>query len=313
MEEEMGEVIAVCISEKKGTAKSNIGECRLIENFGLEKDAHAGNWHRQVSLLSYDEVEKFRARGADVADGAFGENLLVKGFDFKTYPVGTIFKCNDVVLEITQIGKKCHSECEIFHMVGDCIMPREGVFARVLRGGSIKVGDELELVEKNGFRAAVITASDKGSRGEREDKSGPAASVILKAAGYEVLGVTVLPDDEDALCNEMVRLCDEEKADVVFTTGGTGFSPRDNTPEATLRAATKNAPGIAEAMRYYSLQITPKAMLSRAVSVMRNQSLIINLPGSPKAVKECMEYILPPLAHGIAIMRGEDGECARKD
>ena len=190
-------------------------------------------------------------------------------------------------------------------------MPREGVFARVLRGGSIRNGDELELVEKNGFRAAVITASDKGSSGEREDQSGPAAAAILKAAGYEVLGVTVLPDDEDALYHEMVRLCDEEKADVVFTTGGTGFSPRDNTPEATLRAATKNAPGIAEAMRAYSLQITPKAMLSRAASVMRNQSLIINLPGSPKAVGECLEYILPPLSHGIAIMRGGDGECAR--
>jgi MOSC domain-containing protein YiiM len=142
----MGEVVAVCISEKKGTAKKNIGECRFIENYGLENDAHAGNWHRQVSLLSYEEVEKFRARGADVADGAFGENLLVKGFDFKTYPVGTIFKCNDVVLEITQIGKKCHSECEIFHMVGDCIMPREGVFAKVLKGGVIKNGDELLLV-----------------------------------------------------------------------------------------------------------------------------------------------------------------------
>lgn len=144
-EEKMGKVVAVCISEKKGTAKKNIGECKFIENYGLEKDAHAGDWHRQVSLLSHEEVEKFRARGADVPDGAFGENLLVQGFDFKTYPVGTVFKCNDVVLEITQIGKKCHSECEIFHMVGDCIMPREGVFARVLHGGVIRVGDELEL------------------------------------------------------------------------------------------------------------------------------------------------------------------------
>lgn len=142
----MGEIAAVCISEKKGTAKKNIGECLLLENYGLENDAHAGNWHRQVSLLSYEEVEKFRQRGADVADGAFGENLLVKGFDFKTYPVGTIFQCNEVLLEITQIGKTCHSECEIFHMVGDCIMPREGVFARVLHGGVIRVGDELTLV-----------------------------------------------------------------------------------------------------------------------------------------------------------------------
>ena len=105
----MGIVKAVCISEKKGTAKKNVGECRFIEDWGLEHDAHAGNWHRQVSLLSFDEVEKFRARGANVADGAFGENLLVEGFDFKTFPEGTVFDCNDVVLELTQIGKQCHS------------------------------------------------------------------------------------------------------------------------------------------------------------------------------------------------------------
>ena len=144
----MGIVKAVCISEKKGTAKKNVGECRFIEDWGLEHDAHAGNWHRQVSLLSLDEVEKFRARGANVADGAFGENLVVEGFDFKTFPVGTVFECNDVVLEMTQIGKKCHSECEIFHQVGDCIMPREGVFARVLHGGVIKAGDELRVREQ---------------------------------------------------------------------------------------------------------------------------------------------------------------------
>lgn len=305
----MGRVVAVCISEKKGTAKKNIGECRLIENFGLEKDAHAGNWHRQVSLLSYDAVEDFRKRGADVAEGAFGENLLVEGFDFKSYPVGTIFQCNDVVLEITQIGKKCHSECEIFHMVGDCIMPREGVFARVLHGGVIRVGDELRLVKP--FRAGIVTASDKGSRGEREDLSGPAIRELLEQAGYRVVSQTILPDEEDALYEELVRLADEERVDVVFTTGGTGFSERDCTPEATLRAATRNAPGIAEAIRYKSLQITPRAMLSRAVSVMRGKTLIINLPGSPKAVRESLEAILPSLEHGIEIMRGDAGECGR--
>ncbi len=138
-----GIVKAVCISEKKGTAKKDVNVCTFIQDWGLEKDAHAGNWHRQVSLLSFDKVEEFRAKGANVSEGAFGENLLVEGLDFKRFPIGTRFKCNEVVLEMTQIGKKCHSECEIFHQVGDCIMPREGVFARVLQGGEIKVGDTL--------------------------------------------------------------------------------------------------------------------------------------------------------------------------
>lgn len=307
----MGEVVAVCISEKRGTAKRNVGKSLFVENWGLEKDAHAGDWHRQVSLLSYERVEEFRRRGAEVADGAFGENLLVRGFDFKTYPVGTVFRCNEVVLEITQIGKQCHSECEIFHMVGDCIMPREGVFARVLHGGEICVGDELVLEKPQIFRAGIITASDKGSLGEREDKSAPAIRELTEPAGYETVSVKVLPDDEDALYREMVRLADEEKVDVIFTTGGTGLSPRDNTPEATMRAATRNVPGIAEAIRYHSLQITPRAMLSRGVCVMRGQTLIVNLPGSPKAVRECLEYLLPVLEHGLKIMKGTDGECAR--
>jgi MOSC domain-containing protein YiiM len=139
----MGKVIAVCISEKRGIQKKNIKEAVLIENFGIENDAHAGDWHRQVSLLSYDRVEEFRAKGADVDDGAFGENILVEGIDFKTLPVGTVFRCGDVVLELTQVGKQCHSHCEIYHKVGDCIMPREGVFTKVIKGGKISVGDEL--------------------------------------------------------------------------------------------------------------------------------------------------------------------------
>lgn len=165
---------------------------------------------------------------------------------------------------------------------------------------------------KKYFRAGIITASDKGSAGEREDLSGPAIREMIEANGYEVISLKVLPDEEERLYEEMVRLADEENVDVIFTTGGTGLSPRDHTPEATLRAATKNVPGIAEAIRAYSLSITPRAMLSRAVSVMRNRTLIINLPGSPKAVKESLEYILPTLAHGIEIMKGEAGECARK-
>ena len=140
----MGKVMAVNISEKRGTQKANVHTAKLIENYGLENDAHAGNWHRQVSLLSYEKIEEFKAKGAPVEDGAFGENLIVQGFDFKTLPVGTRLKCNDVILEITQIGKQCHKGCEIFQIMGDCIMPREGVFARVLHGGVISEGDEMD-------------------------------------------------------------------------------------------------------------------------------------------------------------------------
>lgn len=136
----------MCISEKRGTQKKNIEKVRLIENFGLEGDAHGGNWHRQVSLLSYEKVRVFEEKGISVEDGAFGENLLVEGFDFKTLPVGTRFRCGDALLEMTQIGKECHSHCEIYQAVGDCIMPREGVFARVLHGGEIQIGDEMEIV-----------------------------------------------------------------------------------------------------------------------------------------------------------------------
>ena len=142
----MGKIMAVCISEKRGTQKKNIEKVRLIENFGLEGDAHGGNWHRQVCLLSYEKVRVFEEKGISVEDGAFGENLLVEGFDFKTLPVGTRFRCGDALLEMTQIGKECHSHCEIYQAVGDCIMPREGVFARVLHGGMIQIGDEMEIV-----------------------------------------------------------------------------------------------------------------------------------------------------------------------
>lgn len=143
----MGKVIAVCISEKKGTQKINIQSAKFIENFGIENDAHAGDWHRQVSLIQKEKIDDFKKRGADVDDGAFGENLIVEGYDFKNLPVGTTFQCNDVILEMTQIGKECHSHCQIYHKVGDCIMPREGVFAVVKHGGTISVGDEMKMVE----------------------------------------------------------------------------------------------------------------------------------------------------------------------
>lgn len=138
-----GTVMAVCTSEVKGVAKRDVGKATLLVQHGIEGDAHAGSWHRQISLLCHERVEEFRQSGAQVEDGAFGENLLVQGIDFKMLPVGTRLRCGTVLLEVTQIGKECHAHCAIYHQVGDCIMPREGVFARVLQGGQIAKGDVL--------------------------------------------------------------------------------------------------------------------------------------------------------------------------
>ena len=310
----MGKLLAICTSPKRGTVKTPVPSARLTVEWGVEHDAHGGNWHRQVSLLSAEKIEQFRQK-VWVEYGAFGENLVVKGFDFRSLPVTSRFAIGDAVLEMTQIGKECHNDCVIRQQTGDCIMPREGVFARVVKGGEIHVGDDVTLLpppEDPPLRAAVITLSDKGSRGEREDKSGPLAAELLAGAGYTVEETLLLPDEETALKAQLIRLADGRQLNLILTTGGTGFSPRDITPEATMAVATRNAPGIAEAIRYHSLRITPRGMLSRGVSVLRGKTLIVNLPGSPKAVREDLEYLLPSLEHGVRIAAGLDGECARK-
>lgn len=143
----MGTVLAVCTSPEKGTAKRNAGRAEFVPEYGIQGDAHAGPGLRQVSLLSHEKIAAFRERGADVTDGDFGENMVVEGIDFSSLPVGTVLCCGEVILEMSQIGKECHSHCQIFKRMGDCIMPREGVFARVIKGGSICVGDEMYVRE----------------------------------------------------------------------------------------------------------------------------------------------------------------------
>ena len=310
-----GTVKAVCISPAKGTEKRPVDKGVFLKDFGIQNDAHGGRWHRQVSLLSYDKVVEFNAKGAQVVDGDFGENLLVEGIDFKHLPVGTILKAGTVTLRMTQIGKDCHSHCAIHQRVGDCIMPREGVFAEVLQEGEIKAGDVMTAAlpdPDRPFTAAVITLSDKGAKGERKDESGPAAAAMLREAGYEIVETLILPDEPSMLKKTLCRLADQRQVELVITSGGTGFSLRDRTPEATMEVADRNAPGISEYIRMRSSQITDRAMLSRGVSVIRKGTLIINLPGSPKAVKESLGFILGALDHGLKILRGSASECARK-
>ncbi|MCI6888067.1 MAG: molybdopterin-binding protein [Lachnospiraceae bacterium] len=310
-----GIVRAICISDVRGIEKHAIPSAHLIRDYGIEGDAHAGKWHRQVSLLSYDKVKAFNERGANVQDGAFGENLVVDGLDFRNLPVGTVFRVGTTVLRMTQIGKECHSHCAIYKRMGECIMPHEGVFAEVLQDGDIQAGNVMtaELpTENRPFTAAVITVSDKGSRGERVDESGPAAVRMLKEAGYEVVETMIVPDEPAVLKTQMIRLADGRQVDLILTSGGTGFSMRDQTPEATLAVADRNAPGIAEYIRLRSMEKTNRAMLSRGVSVIRKKTLIVNLPGSPKAVQESLGFILDSLEHGLKILRGTASECARK-
>ena len=162
------------------------------------------------------------------------------------------------------------------------------------------------------YQVGIVTLSDKGAKGERQDLSGPKIRELLPKDKYEVISYMMLPDDREKIRRELIRLSDEVKCDLILTTGGTGFSERDVTPEATEEVIERKVPGIPEAIRAYSMTITKRAMLSRGASAIRGQSLIVNLPGSPKAVEESLTYILDSLEHGMDILLGRDGECARR-
>ncbi|MCR4805790.1 MAG: MOSC domain-containing protein [Clostridia bacterium] len=307
----MGIVKAVCISEVRGTKKHSVKEIRFVPNWGIEGDAHAGNWHRAVSLLSFEKFEAARQRFAEAGfpalqPGDFAENILVEGIDFAKLPVGIRFRCGSAVLRMTQIGKECHADCEIRRLTGDCIMPREGVFAVVEEGGTIRAGDAFGILPT----VAVITVSDSGAAGMREDKAGPEVVRMMEQIGYIVGETHIVSDDRENLANLMAQIVDENRAQLILTTGGTGFSPRDNAPEATMDIVERPVPGIPEAMRAYSMRITPRGMLSRSAAGIRRRTLIINLPGSPKAARENLEAVIPALNHGIEILVGAATNCA---
>ena len=308
----MAKIIAICSSEAKGMRKRDRGAGRLLAHFGLEGDGHAGNSaHRQVSLLAVESIEKMRAQGLQVGPGDFAENITTEGLKLYALPIGTRLRLGaDAIGEVSQIGKECHNHCAIYEQAGDCVMPREGIFIKVLQGGEIKNGDPLS-VDNSVITAGIIIASDAGAAGQREDKSGPAAAEALRSIGALTLETVIVPDDLGELAHTMCRMADASGYDLIVTSGGTGFSPRDVTPEATLRVIERSAPGLAEAMRAASLQKSPHAMLSRAVAGIRGKSLLINLPGSPQAVRECLEAILPALPHGVEVLRGLAKDCAK--
>jgi molybdopterin adenylyltransferase len=311
-----GVILATCIGERKGTPKRAVASVQLLRGHGLDGDAHAGNWHRQVSLLAGEEIANVQRAGLAVEPGAFGENLITSGIAFSDLAVGRRFRVGQqAVLQITQQGKECHSRCRIYQQLGDCIMPREGRFARVCRSGRVAPGDAVRLdPEIDRVRWAVLTISDRAATGVRPDASGIAVCELLEGSlGGGLVSHRVLADEQDAITNELRRLCDEEICDIVVTTGGTGLAPRDVTPEATRAVVERLIPGMAEAIRAAGSQQTPHAMLSRAVCGLRGTTIIMNLSGSPHAARAQLGVVLPVLPHALATASGIPSDCGSLD
>jgi len=310
----MARVEALCTSAAKGARKKPAASAVFRAGHGIEGDAHAGPWHRQVSLLAAEDIAAVRKSLGDLAPGDFAENVIVSGLDLAGMGLGTRLRLGqDVVLSITQIGKVCHAPCRIAKLTGDCLMPRAGLFARVEAGGTVRPGDEaavLALVPRGRFQAVILTISDRGSRGERQDTAGPVVAKQLAAAmDIAIYRTEILPDDQEKIAERLKHYADGHSIDLVVTVGGTGFSPRDVTPEATRGVIERPAPGLDEAMRAASLAKTPHAMLSRGMSGIRGTTLIVNLPGSERAARENLAVILPALPHGLEKLRGDTSEC----
>jgi molybdopterin adenylyltransferase len=313
-----GKLLAVCLSKKKGTQKEKVERATLRAGHGIEGDAHAGPWHRQISILSESDIDGMRQKGLELAPGAFAENLVVDGLNLIELGLGSRLRVGaKAELSVSQIGKVCHSHCAIYSQAGDCIMPRVGLFARCVEGGEIASGDEAEVLEqvsRKTIQAVVLTISDRCSRGEAEDTAGPAAETMLREElGAHVYRRKILPDDKNTIIETLSHYSDGHSIDLVFTVGGTGMSPRDVTPEATLQVAERMAPGLAEAMRAASLLKTPRAMLSRGICGIRGTTLIVNLPGSKRGARENLQAILPALGHAVQTLRGEPVDCGRPE
>lgn len=303
-------VVSVNISEKKGTIKIPVPEIELNE-LGVAQDAHAGDWHRQVSLLADESVQRFtHAAGRKVNYGEFAENITTKGLELvNTHPLDRL-TIGEAELEITQIGKECHgTSCAIFREVGSCVMPKEGIFARVLKNGIVKAGDDV-IYSPRIYNVLIITLSDRASRGEYSDRSGPKIEQLLNAffetEGWKfAIDRKLIPDDAKAL-KTLLEEARKDQVDIVITTGGTGIGPRDITPEVVKPFLDKEIPGIMELIRFKYGSLKPNALLSRAIAGVMQSTLVYTLPGSVKAVEEYMTEITPTLRHSIYMLHNLD-------
>jgi len=312
-----GKLEGICTSQRKGTPKSAVSEARLRREHGIEGDAHAGPGHRQISILGHESIEALKKSGRlDLQAGAFAENLIIAGLDLGSLGLGSRVRVGaGAILSITQLGKKCHSRCAIYDRTGNCIMPHVGLFARVVEGGAVTVGDTAEIEEvvaRSTFQVVVLTLSDRCAAGVARDTTGPAVAALLRESlPAHIYATEILPDGRAGLAERLRHYSDGHGIDLVIAAGGTGPSPRDETPEAVRDVVERLTPGFDEAMRQASLATTKLAMLSRACSGIRGQTLILSLPGSERAAVENLRAILPALPHGLAKLRGDPDDCGR--
>ena len=304
-------VKAVCTSKVRGKGKTNVGQAKLIKSIGIEDDVHAGNWHRQVSLLAVEKIEEIRTNGVEINFGDFAENIVTEGIELDKLAIGTRIQIgSEVVLEVTEIGKRNPHPNEMFYRVGYYVMPKVGIFTKVITGGEIKTDDEIKIVRTpKEFSVGILVVSDSASRGERISTTEAIIEKLMNQVGGIVKEKVIVPDDRDKIAEMLVKFADEQKLECLITTGGTGLSPRDNTPEATLDAIDKEIPGFAEAMRMKTFQNTSRSILSRAVAGFRKETMIVNLPGSPKGVDECLDVVKTAIPHAIELIKGNVHNC----
>ncbi|MBN1820909.1 MAG: hypothetical protein JXR31_11645 [Prolixibacteraceae bacterium] len=301
-------ILSVNISKEKGTIKEPIDSIYLSE-IGVEGDAHSGSWHRQISLLARESIEKFEHKNdRNIKYGEFAENITIEGLLLHNCHPLDRFKNESIELEVTQIGKECHGDnCAIFREVGNCVMPQEGIFARTIKGGELKAGDKFDYIPKS-IKIHIITLSDRASKGEYTDRSGPHIQHLSKKFFTEKnrafnIRMSLIPDDEEQL-KKLISELTKKEVDIVFTTGGTGMGPKDITPDTVKPLLDKEIPGIMEMIRVKYGAAKPNALLSRGIAGTKDKTLIYTLPGSVKAVTEYLEVILPTVEHSILMLHG---------
>lgn len=305
-----GTIQSVNISTAKGTPKRSVPKITL-DSQGISGDAHAGPWHRQVSLLSAEDIEAFsRQMDKAIDPGAFAENITTQGLDLGNVAILDQIRCHDVLLEVTQIGKHCHGDgCAIFREVGKCVMPKQGIFTRVVEPGTLQPGATLEHIERP-LRIMIITLSDRASAGHYKDRSGPKAAeqlaLFFEGTRWHLdLDNQIIPDDATKL-KELLQMAVSQSYDVIFTLGSTGLGARDIAPETVAPLCDKTFSSVMESIRLRYGKDIPSALLSRGIAGLAQQTQIYTLPGSVRAVEQYLAEILKTLEHAIGMIHGLD-------